>query len=136
MRTYAGVVGVLLIAFCGAAWWSFQQPWEAPPTVTEAERENALFDAIAGSADENGPPDQGPASQDDAGDGPSGDANIADASPVPATPAAEEATTAIQQPSFPRGLYLVKCTDHTGGAGEVQYEFMDDRTVWKAGRLI
>ena len=73
LRTYAGVVAILAVAFGGIVWWSFQQPWAAPPVVAEADRENALFDAITSDAAADAVTDA-----------------VTDAQPVAARPAAPE----------------------------------------------
>ena len=60
LRSYAGIAAVLAVAFGAMLWWSFRQPWDEPPAVATAERENALFDAIdAPPGDATGPGEAG-----------------------------------------------------------------------------
>ena len=50
LRTYAGIVAILAIAFGGMLAWSLWQPWERAFGTDEAGGPNALFDALEDSA--------------------------------------------------------------------------------------
>ena len=47
LRSYAGIVAILCVAFGAMLWWSFAQPWEKLADNGAAPADNAFFDAIA-----------------------------------------------------------------------------------------
>ena len=112
LRTYGGIVAILTLAFGAMLWWSFRQPWSDPPAVAEETQPNALFDALADD----------PATRPEA----TGEA--------PQTETAAPDPVRLTDP--PAGTFLVRWTEDSGGAGEVEYEFKPDGSVWKAGRHI
>ena len=142
LRTYGGIVAILAIAFGAMLWWSFQQPWGEPPEVADAERPNALFDAIA---DEKEAKDNAAEVADAAELVPPQLANEQAAGKVaPMAPAdvEEEATEVGATDAIrPVGRYLIRFKQRPPGTrtGEHSWEFFEDgraKSKWGSGRLV